>query len=64
MGHPQELGRNETLGWATGSHLQAFKESAEIASAAGALDAAAFGPMEGDISPEAVRAVRERRRAT
>jgi sugar/nucleoside kinase (ribokinase family) len=38
------------------------KESAEIASAAGALDAAAFGPMEGDISPETVRAIRERRK--
>jgi len=38
-----------------------LRECAEIAAAAGALDAAAFGPMEGDISPATVRATRERR---
>ena len=42
---------------------RSLKESAEIAAAAGALDAAAFGPMEGDISPQTVRAIRERRSA-
>jgi sugar/nucleoside kinase (ribokinase family) len=35
-----------------------IRECAEIASAAGALNAAAFGPMEGDISPRTVRALR------
>jgi tagatose kinase len=35
-------------------------ECAQIAAAAGALNAAAFGPMEGDISPAAVRALRAR----
>jgi sugar/nucleoside kinase (ribokinase family) len=40
---------------------KSLQESAEMASAAGALNAAAFGPMEGDISPETVRAIRERR---
>ena len=39
---------------------RSFEESAQIAAAAGALDAAAFGPMEGDISPQTVRAIRER----
>lgn len=34
-----------------------LEESARIASAAGALDAAAFGPMEGDISNATVRAL-------
>lgn len=42
---------------------KSFAEAAEIASAAGALDAAAFGPMEGDISPETVRAIREKKRS-
>ena len=32
-----------------------LEECAKIASAAGALNAAAFGPMEGDISPAAIR---------
>ena len=36
-------------------------ESAQMAAAAGALNAGAFGPMEGDISPETIRAIRERR---
>jgi sugar/nucleoside kinase (ribokinase family) len=40
---------------------RSLTEAAEMASAAGALNAAAFGPMEGDISAETVRAVRERR---
>ena len=34
-------------------------ECAQIAAAAGALNAAAFGPMEGAISPESVRRVME-----
>ncbi len=34
-------------------------ECAEMASAAGALNAAAFGPMEGDISPRTVQAIIE-----
>jgi len=40
---------------------KSLRECAEIASAAGALNAAAFGPMEGDISPDTIRAIRERR---
>ena len=32
-----------------------LKEAAQMGAAAGALNAAAFGPMEGDISPETVR---------
>jgi tagatose kinase len=40
---------------------RSLTEAAEMASAAGALNAAAFGPMEGDISPENIRAIRERR---
>ena len=40
---------------------RSLQECAEIASAAGALNAAAFGPMEGDISPQTVREIRERR---
>jgi sugar/nucleoside kinase (ribokinase family) len=40
---------------------RSLTESAEMAAAAGALNAAAFGPMEGDISPHNVRAIRERR---
>ncbi len=35
-----------------------LKECAEIAAAAGALNVAAFGPMEGNISPENVQAMR------
>jgi sugar/nucleoside kinase (ribokinase family) len=35
-----------------------LEECVQIATAAGALNAAAFGPMEGDISPETVRALR------
>ena len=35
-------------------------ECAKMASAAGALNTAAFGPMEGDISPETVRAMIEK----
>lgn len=35
-----------------------MKECAEVAAAAGALNVAAFGPMEGDISPENVQAMR------
>ncbi len=35
-----------------------MKECAEIAAAAGALNVAAFGPMEGKISPENVQAMR------
>jgi len=37
---------------------RSIRECAEIASAAGALNAAAFGPMEGDISPQTIRALR------
>jgi sugar/nucleoside kinase (ribokinase family) len=40
-----------------------IRECAEIAAAAGALNAAAFGPMEGDISPETIRALRAKERA-
>jgi sugar/nucleoside kinase (ribokinase family) len=40
-----------------------IRECAEIAAAAGALNAAAFGPMEGDISPETIRALRGRGKA-
>ena len=36
-----------------------MKECAEIAAAAGALNVAAFGPMEGKISPENVQAMRD-----
>ena len=36
-----------------------MKEWAEIAAAAGALNVAAFGPMEGKISPENVQAMRD-----
>ena len=36
-----------------------LKECAEIAAAAGALNVAAFGPMEGKISPENVQAMRD-----
>lgn len=39
---------------------KAVKDCAEIASAAGALNAMAFGPMEGDISPATIAALRER----
>jgi sugar/nucleoside kinase (ribokinase family) len=35
-----------------------MKECAEIAAAAGALNVAAFGPMEGHISPENIQAMR------
>jgi sugar/nucleoside kinase (ribokinase family) len=37
---------------------RSIRDCAEIAAAAGALNAAAFGPMEGNISPETVRALR------
>ncbi|MDO4523182.1 MAG: sugar kinase [Eubacteriales bacterium] len=37
---------------------RSLKECAEIAAAAGALNVAAFGPMEGKISPENVQAMR------
>ncbi len=37
---------------------KSLKECAEIAAAAGALNVAAFGPMEGKISPENVQAMR------
>ena len=36
-----------------------MKECAEIAAAAGALNVAAFGHMEGKISPENVQAMRD-----
>jgi sugar/nucleoside kinase (ribokinase family) len=36
-----------------------IRECAEIASAAGALNAMAFGPMEGDISPATIAAMRD-----
>ena len=36
-----------------------MKECAEIAAAAGALNVAAFGPMQGKISPENVQAMRD-----
>lgn len=36
-----------------------MKECAEVAAAAGALNVAAFGPMEGKISPENVQAMRD-----
>jgi sugar/nucleoside kinase (ribokinase family) len=35
-----------------------LEECARVAAAAGALNAAAFGPMEGDISRESIRALR------
>jgi sugar/nucleoside kinase (ribokinase family) len=35
-----------------------IRECAETAAAAGALNAAAFGPMEGDISPATIKALR------
>ena len=34
---------------------KSLKEAAQMGAAAGALNAAAFGPMEGDISPETVK---------
>ena len=36
-----------------------LKPISEIAAAAGALNVAAFGPMEGKISPENVQAMRD-----
>ncbi len=36
---------------------ESLEKSVKMASAAGALNAAAFGPMEGDISPETVEAM-------
>jgi sugar/nucleoside kinase (ribokinase family) len=33
---------------------KSIEDAAKMASAAGALNAAAFGPMEGKISPEAI----------
>ena len=33
---------------------KSLKEAAQMGAAAGALNAAAFGPMEGNISPETV----------
>jgi sugar/nucleoside kinase (ribokinase family) len=35
-----------------------LEDCARMAAAAGALNAAAFGPMEGDISPKTIAAVR------
>jgi sugar/nucleoside kinase (ribokinase family) len=40
-----------------------IRECAEIAAAVGALNAAAFGPMEGDIRPETIRALRAKKGA-
>lgn len=34
---------------------KSLREAAQMGAAAGALNAAAFGPMEGDISPESIR---------
>ena len=39
---------------------KSLKEAAQMGAAAGALNAAAFGPMEGNISPETVREMIER----
>ncbi|HET6486216.1 MAG TPA: sugar kinase [Spirochaetia bacterium] len=39
---------------------KSLEESARVAAAAGALNAAAFGPMEGDISPRSIAAVQAR----
>ncbi len=39
---------------------KSLEESARLAAAAGALNAAAFGPMEGDISPRSVAVVQAR----
>ncbi|MDO4344743.1 MAG: sugar kinase [Eubacteriales bacterium] len=39
---------------------KSLKEAAQMGAAAGALNAAAFGPMEGDISPETVRGMIEK----
>jgi len=39
---------------------KSLEESARLAAAAGALNAAAFGPMEGDISPRSVAMVQAR----
>jgi len=36
-----------------------MRDCAEIASAAGALNAVGFGPMEGDISPARVQEIRK-----
>ena len=41
---------------------RSLKEAAEMGAAAGALNAAAFGPMEGEISPETVREMIENNR--
>lgn len=41
---------------------RSLKEAAEMGAAAGALNAAAFGPMEGKISPETVREMIENNR--
>ena len=38
---------------------RSIEDAAKMGAAAGALNAAAFGPMEGDISPENVRAMME-----
>lgn len=41
---------------------RSLKEAAEMGAAAGALNAAAFGPMEGEISPKTVREMIENNR--
>ena len=41
---------------------RSLKEAAQMGAAAGALNAAAFGPMEGKISPETVREMIENNR--
>ena len=41
---------------------RSLKEAAEMGAAAGALNAAAFGPMEGEISPDTVREMIENNR--
>ena len=39
---------------------RSLEEAAKMGAAAGALNAAAFGPMEGDIRPETVREMIEK----
>ena len=41
---------------------RSLEEAAQMGAAAGALNAAAFGPMEGHITPETVREMIEKNR--
>ena len=44
-------------GEAVAAEGKSLAEAARMGAAAGALNAAAFGPMEGNISPETVEAI-------